>query len=122
VTAAFVAQYNHERPNQALSCGNRPPRVACPAPPPRPALPAQVDPDAWLRTVDGRSFARKVRHDGTVTIDGDRYYVGQKLAGQPVVLRVRASDRTLLIYHRQQVLKQTPSKGCSPARSRSMPT
>lgn len=111
VTAAFVQQYNHERPNQALSCGNRPPRVACPAPPPRPALPAQVDPDAWLRTVDGRSFARKVRHDGTVTIDSDRYYVGQKLAGQPVVLRVRAADRALHIFHRQQLLKQVPLKG-----------
>jgi hypothetical protein len=111
VTAAFVQQYNHERPNQALSCGNRPPRVAYPAPPVRPPLPDRVDPDAWLRTVDGRSFARKVRHDGTVGVDGDRYYVGQKLAGQPVVLRVRAADRTLLIYHRQQVLKQVPLKG-----------
>jgi hypothetical protein len=61
--------------------------------------------------VDGRSFARKVRFDGTVAIDGDRYYAGQKLAGQPVVLRVRAADRTLLIYHRQQVLKQVHLKG-----------
>ena len=100
-----------ERPNQALSCGNRPPRVAYPTLPPRPSLPAHVDPDAWLRTVDGRSFARKVRHDGTVALDGDRYYVGQKLAGQPVVLRVRAADHTLLVFHRQQLLKPVRLKG-----------
>ena len=110
-TEAFVRHYNQERPNQALSCGNRPPLVAHPALTPRPSLPTHVDPDAWLQSVDGRSFARKVRYDGTVTIDGDRYYVGQSLAGQPVVLRVRAADRTLLIYHRQQVLKQVRLKG-----------
>lgn len=111
VTADFVRQYNEQRPNQARSCGNRPPRVAFPDLPPRPALPATVDPDAWLRTVDGRSFARKVRHDGTVTLAGDRYYVGQKLAGQPVVLRLRAADRTLDVLHHQQVLRQVRLKG-----------
>ena len=111
VTADFVRQYNEQRPNQARSCGNRPPRTAFPELPSRPALPATVDPDAWLRTIDGRSFARKVRHDGTVTLDGDRYYVGQKLVGQPVVLRVRAADHTLDVLHRQQVLRQVRLKG-----------
>ena len=36
VTAAFREHYNRERPNQALTCGNRPPLVAFPALPPRP--------------------------------------------------------------------------------------
>lgn len=111
VTADFVRQYNEQRPNQARSCGNRPPRAAFPDLPARPPLPATVDPDAWLRTVDGRSFARKVRHDGTVTLDGDRYYVGQKLVGQPVVLRVRAADHTLDVLRHQQVLRQVRLKG-----------
>ena len=44
-------------PNQARSCGNRPPRVAFPALPPRPAVPAEVDPDGWLRLVDGLNVA-----------------------------------------------------------------
>jgi hypothetical protein len=30
VTDAFLLHYNTERPNQAISCGNRPPRVAYP--------------------------------------------------------------------------------------------
>ena len=52
-----------------------------------------------------------MRYDGTVTLDGDRYSVGQKLAGQPVVLRVRAADRTLEVLHRQPVLRQVRLKG-----------
>jgi hypothetical protein len=111
VTAAYLRHYNEERPSQARSCGNRPPRVAFPALPPRPAPPPTVDPDAWPRAVDGRSFARKVRHDGTVTLDGDRYYIGQRLAGQAVVLQVRAADQTLVVLHRRQVLKQLRLKG-----------
>ena len=34
VTESFLHHYNEERPNQARSCGNRPPHVACPAFPP----------------------------------------------------------------------------------------
>jgi transposase InsO family protein len=53
VTAAYVQHYNEQRPNQARSCGNRPPRAAFPDLPARPAPPTTVDPDAWLRVVDG---------------------------------------------------------------------
>jgi len=105
-TAAFVQHDHQKRPNQALRRGKRPPRVAHPALTPPPALPTHVDPDAWLQTVDGRRSAHTVRHDGTVAIDGDRYSLGQTLAGQPVALRIHAADRTLPIDHRQQRLKQ----------------
>ncbi|HEX5869956.1 MAG TPA: integrase core domain-containing protein [Longimicrobium sp.] len=111
VTAEFVRHYNEERPNQARSCGNRPPRAAFPDLPSRPAPPATVDPDAWLRTVDGRSFARKVRPDGTAVLDGRRYSIGQSLAGQAVVLQLRAADHTLVVLRRGQVLKQVRLKG-----------
>src|SRR5438874_5728707 len=90
VTEAFVLHYNEERPNQALSCGNQPPRVAFPALPSLPPLPEWVDPDRWLRLVDGQCYVPKVRRNGTVTIEGDNYYLDQRLAGQYMTLRVRA--------------------------------
>jgi len=57
VTAMFRLHYNHERPNQAITCGNRPPCVAFPALRPRPALPAVVDPDRWVEVLHGERYA-----------------------------------------------------------------
>jgi hypothetical protein len=111
VTAAFRRHYNEERPNQALSCGNQPPRVAFPTLPARPALPAWVDPDRWLQTIDGRHYVRKVRGNGTVTVERDTYYVSRALVGQYVVLAIDAAARTLAVRHRQQVVKQLPLQG-----------
>ena len=68
-TTAFHQHYNHERPNQAITCGNRPPKVAFPELPQRPALPTSVDPDRWLEVVDGQRYVRKVRANGTVSVD-----------------------------------------------------
>ncbi len=48
VTQAFEQHYNFQRPNQALSCGNRPPRTAFPRLAALPPLPSIVDPDSWL--------------------------------------------------------------------------
>ena len=79
---AFVQHYNQERPNQALSCGNLPPRVAFPTLPRLPAVPGFVDPDAWLHHVHGQHFIRKVRHNGTVLLDDVPYYIKQSLAGK----------------------------------------
>jgi Integrase core domain len=110
-TAAFRDHYNHERPNQALSCGNRPPRVAFPSLPSLSALPARVDPDRWLRTVHGRRFARKVRRDGSVLVAEATYHVKQALAGQHVVVQVDAEAKMLVISHRDQVIKWVPIKG-----------
>ncbi len=110
-TAAFRRHYNEERPNQALSCGNRPPRVAFPALPARPALPAQVEPDRWLRLVDGQRFVRKVGQNGTVRVEDAPYYVSSRLAGQYVVLQVQAAERVLVVQHRQRELKRVPLKG-----------
>lgn len=57
-TARFQIHYNHERPNQALACGNRPPRQAFPTLPKLPSVPTQVDPDAWLKQWHGKHFQR----------------------------------------------------------------
>src|SRR5919199_1307011 len=111
VTAAFQVHYNTERPNQARSCGNRPPRVAFPELPPSPPLPMLVDPDAWLPLIDGRRYVRRVQPKGTVKVEHLRYYVGRHLAGQRVALAVAAAERALVVYHGDTALKQLPLHG-----------
>jgi hypothetical protein len=111
VTASYKEHYNWERPNQAVSCGNLPPRVAFPTLPARPPVPFLVDPDAWLRTVDGRSYRRKVRENGTVLIDDTPYYIGQSLAGQYVGMQVDAPSREFAVLQGGQEVKRLPIKG-----------
>jgi transposase InsO family protein len=48
VTEAFLTHYNDQRPNQARSCGNQPPRVACPTFPTLLSVPPTVYSDRWL--------------------------------------------------------------------------
>jgi hypothetical protein len=111
VTAAFRQHYNHERPNQALTCGNQPPCVAFAAWPPRPCLPPTVDPDRWLEVLDGQRYGRKVRSTGTVTVDGVSYYVDQAWAGKYVSLRLDAHQRVFVVEYREQMVKTVPIKG-----------
>jgi hypothetical protein len=111
VTAAFRVHYTTERPNQARSCGNRPPQVAFPDLPPSPPLPMLVDPDAWLPLIDGRRYVRQVRPNGTVVVEHTPYYVGQRLAGQRVTLAVAAAERAVVVHHGDTLLKQLPLRG-----------
>lgn len=69
VTQTFVQHDNVERPNQALSCGNQPPRTAFPSLPNLPPLPLVVDPDHWLHALDGLHLERKVNRHGQVSVD-----------------------------------------------------
>jgi hypothetical protein len=64
-----VQHYNHQRPNQARSCGNQPPRVAFPDLPSLPKVPDLLDPAAWLRQVDGAHLVRKVQPNGSIVLD-----------------------------------------------------
>lgn len=50
----FREHYNQERPNQAITCHNQPPRLAFPNLPELPRLPDYVDPDGWLHAIDGK--------------------------------------------------------------------
>jgi hypothetical protein len=68
-TEAFLHHYNQERPNQARTPGNQPPRVASPAFPTLPAVQETVDPDGWLVHVNKRAFARTIRARGDLTIN-----------------------------------------------------
>lgn len=111
VTDAFYVHYNTERPNQALSCGNRPPRVAYPDLPTLPSLPALVDPDQWLSHHDGQAFARRILANGTVEVDRRSYYLKQALAGQQVVLMVNAPERVFEVLLGRERLKMLPIKG-----------
>jgi Integrase core domain len=111
VTAAFRRHYNEERPNQARSCGNRPPRVAFPELPLRPPVPAEVDPDAWLRLVDGRRYLRTVSAAGAIVVEHARYYVGRSLVGRRVAVAVAAGERALVVRQAEAVVKRLPLHG-----------
>ena len=73
LTAGFRRNYNYERPNQALRCGNQPPCVAFSDLPARPSRPSEVDPDRWVEVLDGQRYVRKIHRNGTVSVDGALY-------------------------------------------------
>lgn len=111
VTAAFLEHYNTERPNQARTCGNLPPRVACPDFPVLPRVPELVDPDRWLEQVHHKPFARTVRANGSVVINQQDYYVRRALAGQQVICFVNAPEKCFDIWQAGGPLKQVAIRG-----------
>ncbi len=105
-------QHDHfQRPNQALSCGNHPPRTAFATLPHLPALPSTVDPDGWLTALDGLHLVRKVDAHGMVSVDLKRYYVSSQLVGHHVVLHLDSADRCLQVLSEQRLIKLLPLKG-----------
>ena len=103
--------YNYDRPNQARSCGNQPPRLAFPDLPPLPPVPALIDPDRWLQTIDGNLFTRRVNAAGTVQIDKHKYYIGRAYHGRQVVLQVDATNQQFKVELANEPLKTIPIKG-----------
>ncbi|HYT34600.1 MAG TPA: hypothetical protein VEL69_06160 [Ktedonobacteraceae bacterium] len=111
LTEAYLTHYNSERPNQARSCGNHPPRVACPTFPTLPAVPQTVDPDRWLVQINQQAFARTIRSDGKLTINHVDYYVSRSLAGQRVTCWVNAAEKRFDIWQPGGRIKSVPIKG-----------
>ena len=111
VTEACVEHYNWQRPHQGISCGNRPPRVAFPELPSLPKVPDVVNPDTWLSWVDGEHLVRLVNRQGSVKVDLRTSYLSSKLAGQPVTLRINASEGCLQIVYPQTTARSLPLKG-----------
>jgi len=111
VTQTFLHHYHQERPNQARTCGNRPPRVACPDFPTRPSAPQTVDPDLWLERLNKPAFARTVQADGGVTINHQEYYRGREFAGHRVTCFVNAVHKQLDVWYATRGIKQWPLKG-----------
>lgn len=107
----FKYHYNFERPNQAKSCGNRPPRLAFPTLPTLPAVPDTIDPDCWLDTIQGHLFTRRVNASGTVQVDKHTYYIGRAHHGRRVVLQVDALNKEFVIELNNQRIKTVPIKG-----------
>ncbi len=110
-TQTFFAHYNDQRPNQARSCGNQPPRVACPAFPLLPAVPATVDPDRWLERVSEPAFARTIQSGGGITINHEDYYVSRALAGHRIMCVVNAAEKQFDFWQPGGRIKSVPIKG-----------
>lgn len=111
VTTAFGRHYNVERPHQGHSCGNCPPFTAFPVLAPLPAVPTMLDPDGWLKAVDGMHLSRKVNSQGMVSVDLKRYYISSQLVGQHIVVHLDAQSRCMQFIHEQHPLKLIPVHG-----------
>ena len=103
--------YNYQRPNQALTCQNQPPALAFPNVPSLPRLPELIDPDQWLKSVDGKLYKRRVNTDGTVQLGKQRYYIQRKLAKQTVILKIDAAQGQVHVLWADEVIKSIPLKG-----------
>lgn len=111
VTREFVLHYNVQRRNLGISCGNLPPRTAFPELTPLPQLPTTVDPDGWLKRLDGLHLERKVDRNGMVKIDLKRYYISPQFAGQRVALELDADERCAHVWLEQKPIKDLPLRG-----------
>jgi hypothetical protein len=116
VTQRYVEHYNHQRPNQAITCRNQPPAQAFPSLPILPRLPEWVDPDDWLQAIDGHYYPRRLNQRGCLSVGDHRYYVRERLRGQYVNVRVDAQQRQLVIELQRQAIKTLPIKGLSGGR------
>jgi len=110
-TRTFIRHYNTERPNQAISCQNRPPDVAFPRRPTLPSVPDTVALDGWLSAIHGKTFTRRLNANGQFTLGEQRYYVKRTQAHQFVSITVDAHQQQLTVRFRGAVLRTLPLKG-----------
>ena len=111
LTEAFLTHYNDQRPTQARSCGNQPPRVACSAFPRLPTVPQTVDPDRWLVQINKRAFARTIRAGGDLTINRRRLRCEPNLRWHRVTCWVNAAEKRFEIWQPGRLKKSLPIKG-----------
>ena len=111
VTLVYQIHYNKERPNQAITCDNQPPRVAFPDLPTLPSVPEHVDPDHWLQKIDGQFYKRRIQSNGSVQVGKRYYYIRQKLKGQQVLLKVDALAQQFQVLLDGKAVKQVAIKG-----------
>lgn len=103
--------YNHDRANQALVCGNRPPYEAFPTLPSLPHLPDMIDPDIWVNYYHRRVFRRRVGRNGIIAIGKENYYVGYGYAGERVAVLLDAQARVFRVVYRGAVLRDLEIRG-----------
>jgi hypothetical protein len=112
VNQRYVRFYNLERPNQAITCGNQPPRVKFPDMPSVSSVPETIDPDRWLSTLTGKTYKRRLDHKGCFQLGNQTYYVKQNLRGQMILIWVDGQKRQLNVYaSNQNLVKTLPIKG-----------
>jgi len=111
VNQRYVHFYNYERPNQAITCGNLPPRVKFPQVPQLLPVPEIVDPDHWLSTLTGKTYKRRLNYQGCFQLGNQSYYVQQKLRGAYVIVWVDGMKRELSVFTKHQFVKKVPIKG-----------
>jgi len=120
----FRHHYNFERPNQAITCENQPPRLAFAHLPTLPPLPDTVDPDSWLNSINGKVYKRRVDAAGTVKMDKHRYYIRRNLKGRYVLLQTCSEIVELLtppiaksrFWWTVKSSRRCPSKVCTSSR------
>jgi hypothetical protein len=111
VNQPYVHFYNHERPNQAITCNNLPPLVKFPNPPCLSPVPQTIDPDRWVLALTGKIFKRKLNPNGSFQLGNQTYYVSKKLRGQYATIAVNGQRRELTIHVGRQVVRQLAIKG-----------
>jgi len=111
VNQHYVHFYNFERPNQAITCGNQPPRTKYPARPSLSPVPQTVDPDRWLLAQSGKTYRRKLDSKGCFQLGNQTYYVKQNRHGQVVVVWVDGKQKNLHVFAGQALVKSLPIKG-----------
>lgn len=111
VNQRYVHFYNFERPNQALTCANQPPRLKFPQAPHLTPVPATIDPDRWLLALTGKTYPRKLDRKGCFQLGNQTYYVQQKLHGRSVLVWVDGQQRELAVFADRALIKQLPIKG-----------
>lgn len=111
VTLVYQIHYNNERPNQAITCANQPPRLAFPDLPALPPPPEQVDPDHWQQKIHGKFYKRRIQSNGSVQVGKRYYYIRQQLKGQQVLLKVDALAQQFQVLLDGQPIKQLAIKG-----------
>ena len=103
--------YNHDRANQSLACGNRPPYEAFPHLPALPNIQEMIDPDAWLPHYHRHIFKRRVGQNGRISVGTHTYYVDYRRAGDRVGVLLDAHNRVFQVLHRSSVIRELEIQG-----------
>jgi hypothetical protein len=111
VVDAYLPFYCTERPHQGDVCHNQPPAQVFPRLPRLPSVPAMVDPDAWVRAIDGISYTRRVAANGQIQLAKQSYSVGTAWAGTDVTVQIAAATQEVVIWFNTTIVKRWRIKG-----------
>jgi hypothetical protein len=107
----YVHFYNFERPNQAITCANQPPRVKFHQTLKLSLVLSTIDLDRWVLTLTGKTYKRKLGRNGCFQLGNQTYCVQKKLHGHGVIVWVDGQRRELAIFGNQALIKKLPING-----------